>query len=48
MCITTAWQQISPEVIVKGVKKCCISHVMDGTDDDMFWKGSEEDGDVRE
>jgi len=33
---------------VKGVKKCCISSAVDGTDDDMLWDGSEEDGNVRE
>jgi hypothetical protein len=38
------WQCISPEVTVKGFKKCCISSVVDGTDDDMLWNGSEEDG----
>jgi len=27
-----AWQRISPEVIVRGVKKCCISGAMDETD----------------
>ena len=27
-----AWQHISPEVIVRGVKKCCISSAMDETD----------------
>ena len=27
---------ISPEVTVKGFKKCCISNVVDGTDD-MLW-----------
>jgi hypothetical protein len=38
---------ISPEVTVKGEKKCCISNVMYETDDGMLWNGSEEDGDVR-
>jgi len=47
MLITTAWHHISPEVTVKGVKKCCISNAVDETDDDMLWKGSEEDGNVR-
>jgi len=47
MCITTAWQHISPEVNVKGVKKCWISSAVDGTDDDVMWNGSEEDGNVR-
>jgi len=44
--ITTAWQHISPEVSVKGFKKCCTSNGTDGTDDDRLWNGSEEDGNV--
>jgi hypothetical protein len=47
MWIITAWQGISPEVIVKGFKKCCISNTMDETCDDMLWNGSVEDGNVR-
>jgi len=35
-------------VTVKGFKKCCISSGMDGTDDDLLWNGSEEDGNVKE
>jgi hypothetical protein len=35
------WQHISPGVIVKGFRKCCISNGMDGTDD-MLWNGSVE------
>ena len=31
---------------MKGVKKCCLSNAVDGTDD-ILWKGSEEDGNVR-
>jgi hypothetical protein len=34
-------------VTVKGVKKCFISNGMDGTDDDMLWDGSEDDGNVK-
>ena len=37
----------SPEVTVKGFRKCCISNAVDGTADDMLWNGSEEDGGVR-
>jgi len=47
MWIITAWQCISPEVIVKGFKKCHISSAVDETDDDMLWNGSAEDGNVR-
>jgi hypothetical protein len=41
-----AWQCISPEVTVKGFKKCCMCNAMDETDD-MLWNGCEEDGHVR-
>ena len=27
--------------------KCCTSNAVDGTDDDMWWNGSEEGGNVR-
>jgi hypothetical protein len=42
-----AWQRISPEFTVKGFSKCCISNAVDGTEDDMLWNDSEEDGEVR-
>jgi hypothetical protein len=45
MWIIMAWQCISPEVILKGFKKCCISSAVDGTDDVL--NESEEDGNVR-
>ena len=41
-----AWHHISPELTMKGFRKCCISNAVDGTDD-MVWNGSEEDGNVR-
>ena len=44
MWIIRASQHISPEVTVKGFKKCCISKTVD---DDMLWNGSEEYGNVR-
>jgi hypothetical protein len=47
MWIIREWHRISPEVTVKGFKKCCISTVVDGTDDGMLWNGSQEDGNVR-
>jgi hypothetical protein len=37
-----AWQHISPEVTVKGLKKCCTSTAVGETD--MLRKSSEEDG----
>jgi hypothetical protein len=34
--IKTARNDISPEVIVRGFKKCCVSNDMNGTDDDVL------------
>jgi len=45
MWIIATWLHISLEVIVKCFKKCCVSNAMDETD--IFWNGSEEDGNVR-
>ena len=47
MWIITSWHHISPEVAVKVFRKSCLSNAVDGTDDDMLWNGSEEDGDGR-
>jgi len=41
------WQRISPEMTVKGFKKCCTSNAVDETDGDMLWNGSEENGNVK-
>jgi len=38
---------ISPQVNVKGFKKCYTSNIADGNDDDMLWNGSKEDGNVK-
>jgi hypothetical protein len=51
-CILSLWviwagDHISPEVIVKGFKTCCISNAVDGTDDGLLWKDREDDGNVR-
>ena len=29
---------------MKGFKKCCLSNVVDGTDDVMLWNSGQEDG----
>jgi hypothetical protein len=36
MWIIMTWQCISPEMTVKGFKKCCISSVAYESDDDML------------
>ena len=43
MWIITSWHFISPEVTVKGFKKCRISTALDETDGDMLWNGTDED-----
>jgi len=42
-----ASQHISPEVIVKGFKKCFISSAVYGTNDDLLRDDGEEDGNIR-
>jgi len=37
-------QCLSPEMILKGCKKCCMSNTMNAADDDMSWNGNKEDG----
>ena len=32
---------------MKGFKKCCVSNGLDGSDDDLLWNGSEQDGNVQ-
>jgi hypothetical protein len=45
--IITAYHGISPELTVKGFKKCCITSATDKTGRDVLWNGSsEEDGNV--
>jgi hypothetical protein len=47
MWIITAWQCITPQLIVKGFKKCCISNAVNKTHDDTLYNGSEEVGNIR-
>jgi hypothetical protein len=41
--IKTAWDDISPESIVKGFKKCYMSNDMNGTEDDVLWEDDHEE-----
>ena len=47
MWIITAWLCISPQVILKGFKRCYTSKAVDKTDDEIPWDGSEEEWNVR-
>jgi len=44
MWIITAWQNISPEVTVKGFKKRCISSAVDGNVRSECEEGKEDEG----
>jgi len=46
MWIITEWQCISPDVIVKDFKKCCISTALNENNNGMLWNGSEEAGNI--
>jgi hypothetical protein len=41
--IKTAWDNISPESIIKGFEKCCVSNDMNGTEDDVLWEEDHEE-----
>jgi hypothetical protein len=41
--IKTVWDDISPESIVMGLKKCCVSNDMNGTEDDVLWEEDHEE-----
>jgi hypothetical protein len=41
--IKIAWDDISPESIVKWFKKCCVSNNMNGTEDDVLWEEDHEE-----
>jgi hypothetical protein len=41
--IKTAWDDISPDSIIKGFKKCCVSNSMNGTEDDVLWEEDHEE-----
>jgi hypothetical protein len=34
---------MSPESIIKGFKKCCVSNDMNGTQDDVIWEEDHEE-----
>jgi hypothetical protein len=41
--IKTAWDDISPESIVRGFKKCCVSNDVNGIEDDVLWEEDHEE-----
>ena len=41
--VSTAWAKVSPAMVEKSFKKCCLSNAMDGTEDDLMWEEEEND-----
>ena len=43
--VSAAWKAIPESIIVRSFKKCCISNVLDGSEDDILWEDDGEDKD---
>jgi hypothetical protein len=41
--ILAAWKGVKDEIIIKAFKKCSISNLMDGSEDDELWQSSDID-----
>ena len=43
--MSAAWKAIPENIIVRSLKKCCISNALDGSEDDILWEDDGEDKD---
>ena len=43
--MSAAWKAIPESIIVRSLKKCCISNALDGSEDDILWEDDGEDKD---
>ena len=43
--VKECWDEVTPEIIRKSFKKCGIPNALDGTEDDLLFKGSEDEED---
>ena len=41
--MSAAWKSIPERIIVRSLKKCCISNTLDGSEDDILWEDDCED-----
>ena len=46
--MSAAWKAIPESIVVRSVKKCCISNALDGSEDDFLWEDGGEDKDDSE
>jgi len=43
--VLVVWKAIPESIIVRSFKKCCIRNALDGSEDDILWKGDIEEKD---
>ena len=43
--VSAALKAVPESIIVRSFKKCCISNVLDGSEDDILWEDDDEDKD---
>ena len=43
--MSAEWKAIPESIIVRSLKKCCISNALDGSEDDILWEDDGEDRD---
>ena len=36
--IKVAWDELDPSIIRRGFKKCCLTNMMDGSEDNLLWE----------
>ena len=43
--MSAAWKTIPESIIIRSIKKCCISNALDRSEDDILWEDNGEDKD---
>lgn len=39
--VADVWDELPAEIIQTGIKNCCISNALDGTEDDIIWDAND-------
>ena len=43
--MSVAWKAIPENTVIRSFKRCCISNILDGSEDDILWEDDGEDKD---
>jgi hypothetical protein len=43
--VSAAWKAIPESIIIRSLKKICVSNALDGSEDDILWEDDGEDKD---